>query len=155
MVFKRNTCTQQQLTRAGFGLVAAEFGIHRFQVGCAHVVVVGGFGVGIQGIPFCHRGPHFLVAHHDHIQHAVFFKRKLILAQLAQAHIGLDDHSAAAGLQVAPQNFHESGFAAAVCANQTIAVAIAKFGIDVFKKQLGAELHGDIGCGEHKYWKIQ
>ena len=74
------------------------------------------------------------------------FKRKLVLAQLADALIGVHRHIAGAGHQIATQNFHKSGFAAAVGANQAVAIAVAELDGNVFKQGLSPELHGDIRC---------
>jgi hypothetical protein len=49
----------------------------------------------------------------------------------------------------AGEDFHERGLAAAVGADQAIAVAVAELDRDVFEQRLGAELHGDVVADEH------
>src|SRR3546814_11129691 len=63
------------------------------EVGRMHVVVFGRIGIGIDGITLGHYLPHFLVAHHDHIQYPSIFVGKLILAQLTQADPGFQRRS--------------------------------------------------------------
>ena len=89
------------------------------------------------------------MAHHHDVEHAHFFKRELVLAQLAQALVRVEHHVAGARLEIAAQDFHEGGFAAAVGADQAVAVAVAEFDGNVFKQRLGAELHRDVSGGKH------
>ena len=117
-----------------------------------HVVVFGGFGVGVNRVALGHRRPHFGVPHQHHVQHAHVFVGKLVLAQLAQAHAVFNRHFAAGLLQIAAQNLHEGGFARTVCADKAVAVAFAEFDGDVFKQRLRAELHGDVVGGNHGYF---
>jgi len=86
------------------------------------------------------------VAHHDHIQHAHFFIGELVLAQFTQALVHVQADVAARRLQVAAQDLHEGGFAAAIGADQAVAIAIAELDGNVLEQRLGAELHGDV-CG--------
>ena len=72
---------------------------------------------------------------------------KLVLAQFAHALVGIEHDVAGGRLQIAAEDFHEGGLAAAVGADQAVAVAIAEFDGNVFEQRLGAELHGNIGCG--------
>ncbi len=43
------------------------------------------FGVGIDAVALAHRFPHFGVALHHHVEHALVLIAELVLAQLAQA----------------------------------------------------------------------
>ncbi len=43
-----------------------------------------------------------------------------------------------------------SAFAAAIGADQPIAIAATKFDGDVFKQRFGTKLHGDIGGYKHR-----
>ena len=83
--------------------------------------------------------------HDDGVQHRVLFKGKLVLAQLAEAVVRAEHHLPAAGRKLTAEDLHEGGFAAAIGADQAIAVAVAEFHGDVFKQRLGTELHGDVG----------
>ena len=62
-----------------------------------------------------------------------------------QGHIARD----AKELQLAAEDLHEGGFAAAVGTDQAVAVAVAEFDGHVFEQRLGAKLHGDVGGGDH------
>jgi hypothetical protein len=73
-------------------------------------------------------------ADHHHIQHAHILKCELILAQLAEALIFVDHHRAGRRLQIAAENFHKGGFAATVCADQALTVAVVEFDGYVFKQ---------------------
>jgi hypothetical protein len=94
-------------------------------------------------------GPHLGVAHHHHVQHAHVFVGELVLAQLAEALVHVQHHVAGRRFEVAAEDFHEGGLAAAVGADQAIAVAVTEFDGDIFKQRLGAELHRDVGSAEH------
>jgi hypothetical protein len=62
---------------------------------------------------------------------------------------GFDRHRPRARLQLPAQNLHESGLAAAVSADQALAIPAAELHGDVGEKGLGAELHGDVGGDDH------
>ena len=141
-----DTGAQQQFARARFGRVAVVFGNLAFQLGRLHVVVVRRFRVRVNRVALLDGGPHFRVAHHDDVEDAHVFKRKLVLAQLAQALVGIEHDVAARRVQVAAQDLHERRLAAAVRADQAIAVAVAEFDGDILKQWLGAKLHRNI-CG--------
>ncbi len=137
---------QQQLAGAGLGGVTVVFGVLGLQLGGLHVVFVGRFRVGVDGVALLRRAPHLGVAHHHHVQHAHVFIGELVLAQLAQAHARLQHDVARRRLEVAAQDLHEGGLAATVRADQAVAVALAELDRDILEQRLGAELHGDV-CG--------
>ena len=145
-----NAHAEQQFPGARFGGVTVVFGKFRLQIGGAHVVFFAGIGVGIDRIAFRHRLPHLGMAHHHHVQHAHVLKGELILAQLAETLVLVQHDLPEARLQIAAENFHESGFAATVRTDQAVTVAVAEFDGDVFKQGLGPELHGDVGGGKHE-----
>ena len=145
----RDAHAEQQFPGARLGGVTVVFGELRLQIGGAHVVFLAGIRVGIDRIALRHRRPHLGVAHHHHIQHAHVLKGELVLAQLAETLVLVDHHVAGSRLQVAAEDLHEGGFAAAVRADQPVTIAVAEFDGDVFKQGLGPELHGDIGGGKH------
>jgi hypothetical protein len=87
---------------------------------------------------------------HHHIEDALILVAELILIQLAEAHPGLQHHIAGARVEIAAQDLHERGFAAAVSADQAVSVAVREFYGDLLEQRLGAELHGNIGSGEHE-----
>jgi hypothetical protein len=140
---------KQQLARARLGCVAAVFGEFRFELGGVHVVVVGGVGVRVNGVALGHCSPHLSVTHHHDVEHTHVFVRELVLAQLAQADIRFEHHVARTRFEIAAQNLHKGGFAAAIRANQAVAVAAAEFDRDVLEEGLRPKLHGDIGGRQH------
>ena len=142
-----NTHPQQQLAGARLGSVAIEFSEARLQFSRVHIVSFGRVGVGVNGVFFMHHLPHFVVTHHHHIDHALVFIRELILAQPCHAFVRVERDVAAARFKHPGQNFHESGFAAAVGADQAIAVAVAEFDGNVFEQGLSPVMDGDIGSG--------
>lgn len=86
---------------------------------------------------------------HDHgVDHAEGLVGELVLAQFTQAGVLLEHHLASGRLQVTAKDLHEGRFAAAIGADQAVAVAVVEFDRDVFEERLGAELHGDISGGD-------
>ena len=85
------------------------------------------------------------MAHQDRVDHRVLLISKLILVQPAQAFVGRNGDIAGGRYQAAIQNFHKRRFAAAIGADQAVAIAIAEFDRDIFEQGLGSKLHGDIG----------
>ena len=124
---RRYTYTREQFSGARFGSVAVVFGKFRLEIGCFHVIVVGRIRVRVNRIALTHRCPHFGMAHHHHIQHTHLFKSELILTQLAQTLISIEHHVAGGWLKITTKDFHEGGLAAAVGADQAVAIAIAEF----------------------------
>ena len=62
---------------------------------------------------------------------------------------GLQHDIAGALLELAAEHLHERGFAAAVGADQAVAIAVGELDGDLFEERLGAELDGDVGGGKH------
>jgi len=149
MLLDRNAHAEQQGAGARFGGVAVVLGHFAFQFGRAHVIVFGRLGIGVDRVALMDRIPQLAVALQHHINHALVFIAKLILLELTQAHAGVEADIAGGGFEIAAQNFHESGFAAAVGANQTVAVAIAKLNRNLFKQRFRAKLHRDTGSTDH------
>ena len=136
-------------TGARFRIIAAVLGELRFELGGAHVVIVGGLGIRIDRVALLHRAPHLDMTLHHHVEHALVLVAELVLVQLAQAQAGLQHDLAGTRLELAAEDFHERRLAAAVGADQAIAIAIGELDGDVFEQRLGAELNGDVGGGEH------
>jgi hypothetical protein len=66
------------------------------------------------------------VAHDHGVEHPVVFEGELVLAQLAEALARLHRDVSRRRLQVAAQNLHQRRFAAAVGADQTVAIAVRR-----------------------------
>jgi hypothetical protein len=92
--------------------------------------------------------PQLFVTHDHGVDHGEFFVGELVLAQFTQAYVRLEHDLAAGRLEVAAEDFHEGRLAATVGADQTVAVAAVEFDRNVFEQRLGAELHGDVSCGD-------
>ena len=147
MLLARDARAQQQFTGARFGGVAVELGELRFESGRVHVVVIGCFRVRVDRVALGHRCPHLGVAHHHDVEHAHVLEGELVLAELAQTLAGVEHDVAARRLQIAAEDLHERGLAAAVRADQAVAIALTELDGNVFEERLGAELHGDVGGG--------
>ena len=68
------------------------------------------------------------------------------LAQLAEPNEGFEHYLSGGRFEFSAQNFHQGGFAAAVCADQAVAIAVVEFDRNVFKKGFGPELYSEV-CG--------
>ncbi len=151
VLFQRNTQAHQQFTGARLGGVAVHFGELGFQLGHSHAVFFTHFRQRVNTVALGLHFPQFFVAHDHGVDHGELLVRELILTQLTQAHIRLKHHLAAGRLQIVTQNLHKGRLAAAVRADQAVAVAAGKLDGNVFEQRLGAELHGDI-CGRDHGW---
>jgi hypothetical protein len=106
------------MRRTRLGVVAAVLGELALELRRAHVVVVGGFRVGVDAIALGHRLPHLDVALHHDVEHALVLVAELVLVQLAEPHARLQHHLAGALLELAAQDLHQRGLAAAVRADR-------------------------------------
>jgi hypothetical protein len=70
----RDADAEQQFAGARFGRVAAILGESGFEVGGVHIVFLACLRVGVDGVLFEHAGPHLLVTHHHHVDHALSSK---------------------------------------------------------------------------------
>ncbi|MCY1294643.1 hypothetical protein D9M69_417370 [compost metagenome] len=149
MLAQRDAQAKQQLTGAGFGRVAVHLGELGLQLGHGHAVFLAHFQQRVDAITLGLDPPQLLVTHDHGVDHGEVFVGELVLAQLSEAHVGLQHHLAAGRLQITAEDLHESRLAAAIGADQAVAVAVAEFDGNVLEQRLGAELHGDIGGGDH------
>ncbi len=147
VLFDRDTHAQQQFAGTRLGGVAVVFGKLHLQVRHLHAVLFAHLRQRIDAIALGLHLPQLFMAHDHGIEDRVFLKAELILAQLAEALVGVEADIAGARFQVAAEDLHQRRLAAAVGADKPVAVAVAELDGDVFKKRLGAELHGDIGGG--------
>jgi hypothetical protein len=93
--------------------------------------------------------PHLDVALHNDVEHAFVFVGELVLVELAEPQPRLQHDLARALLQLAAEDLHEGGLAAAVGADQAVTVAVGELYRHLLEEWFGAELDGDVGCGEH------
>jgi hypothetical protein len=129
----RHAEAEQQLARARLRGVAAVLGVFRFELRRTQELVFARLRVGVDFVAAAHRGPHLGVAHQHHVEHPLLLVGELVLAQLAQALVGIDRHRACGRLEVAAEDLHEGGLAAAVRADQAIAVPAAELDVDVLE----------------------
>ncbi len=148
VLLQRDAQAEQQLAGAGLGGVAVELGELDFQLGHRHAICLAHFRQGVDAVAFGLHRPEFLVAHDHRIDDAEVLVGELVLAQLAQAHVGFQHDLAGARLQVVAEDLHEGRLAATVGADQAVAVAVAELDGNVLEQRLGAELHGDIRGGD-------
>jgi hypothetical protein len=140
---------QQQLAGARLGVVAAHFAEFGFEFGGVQVIFLGRLRVHVDGVLFLHHPPHLGVALQHHVEHALVLVAELVLAQPRHALAGVERDIARSRLQFAGEDFHEGGFAAAVGADQAVAVAVAELDVDVLEQGFGGKLQGDAGSGKH------
>lgn len=89
-----------------------------------------------------HRFPKALVTHDHGVNDAEGVERELVLAQ--DAELLRADDAAFLRFLLAREQFHERGFARAVGAGETVALAGRERGVHIFKEDLCAEAHGNI-----------
>ena len=149
VLFGGDADAEQQLAGARLGVVAAHLAEPRFEFGGVQVVFFGSLRVHVDGVLLLHHAPHLDVPLHHHIEHPLIFVGKLVLPQPGHALAGVERDVAGSRLQLAGEDFHEGGFAAAVGADQAVAVAVAELDVDVLEQGFGGKLQGDAGSGEH------
>ncbi len=147
VLFQGNIQAQQQFASAGIGGIAVHLGELHFQVRHGHAVFLAHFSERVDTITLGFYTPELFVAHNDRINHRAVLVGKLVLAQLTQPLILVHHDLAGRRFQVAAKDFHERGLAAAIGADQTVAVAIAEFDGHIFEKGFGPELHGNVRGG--------
>src|SRR3569832_1687117 len=134
---------------ARIGIVTAHLAEPGLQFGGVQVVLLARLRVHINGVLFLHHPPHLGVALHHHVEYALVLVAELVLTQPGHAFARIERDVAGGWFQFASQDLHEGRLAAAVGADQAIAVAIAELDVDVLEQWLGGELQGDAGSGEH------
>ena len=127
MLLDTDTQAQQQLAGTGFGGVTVHFSELGFEFGYGHAVFFSHFRQRINAIALGLDLPQLFVTHDHGIDHGEFFVGELVLAQFTQTHVRLQHDLAAGRLKVITEDFHESGLAATVGTDQTVAVTCAKF----------------------------
>ncbi len=150
MLFHRDAEPEQQFPGARFRGVAVEFGEPYLQLGNRHAFFLAHRGESVDALALGPDLPQLLVSHDHHIDDALVFMSELVLAQLAQTHVDRAHHVAGARFEIAAEDLHEGGFAAAVGADQAIAVAVAEFHRHVFKQGPGPELDGEVAGSDHE-----
>ena len=129
------------------GGVAIFFADDAFKFAELHTIFVGHVGFLVDRIAFLHGGPEALVAHDDGVDGGEGVEGILILAENADL-AGTDD-GAFLRLDFAAEQLHESGFAGAVGAGESIALAGGEGGGDFVEQNFGAVAHGNITDGKH------
>ena len=133
----------------GFRLPAAHLGVLALQLGGADAVLVGEIFFGVQGVLFL---PHLVqpfVAHDHGVQHRIFVKGEVVLAQHRHPHIFGHGHRPGGRLQLPLQNAEEGGFARAVGADDAVAVAGGELQVHVLEQGLLVEGHAQVRNDDH------
>ena len=89
------------------------------------------------------------ISHDDGIQHRELVIQALVLLEHRHAALGIQDHTAACGLQLAGEDLDKCGFAGAVGADDAVAVARGELQVDARKQHARPELHGQIVDSQH------
>jgi hypothetical protein len=105
--------------------------------------------IGVDDVALFHGVPHLDMALHHDVQHALVFVGELVLVELAEPQARLQHDFAGALLQLAAENLHEGGLAAAVGPDQAITVAVGELHRHLLEQRFGAELDGDVRGGKH------
>ncbi len=150
VLFQRNAQAEQQLAGAGFGGVAVHLGELALQLGDLHPVFFTHLGQRVDAVALGLDLPQALMTHDHRVDDGELLVGELILAQLAEAHVGFEHDLASAGLQIVAEDLHEGRLATAVGADQAVAVAVVELDGNILEQRLGAELHGDIGGGDQR-----
>ena len=100
VLIDRDTDALQELACPRFRRISVHFREFALKMGDEKAFFVTHFGQRVDAITFLHHGPEFLVAHHHHIQYAIFLVRELVLRKLPDSSIGLDRNVAISGLQL-------------------------------------------------------
>ena len=148
VLVQRDAQPQQQLAGAGLGGIAVELGEAHLQVGHGHAVLLAHLGQRVDALALGRDLPELMVAHDHGVDDPLVLEGELVLAQLAEPGARLDHHLPGGRFQVPAEDLHEGGLAAAVGADQPVAVTIAELDGDILEQRPGAELHGDIGGGD-------
>ncbi len=134
----------------GFGSVSVLFADDSFEFAETHAVLVGEFVVrfGVEGFAFLQRFPKPRVAHDDGVDHAIFVKRELVLAQNAEFFRPRD--VTFGRFELAREDFHERGLAGAIRAGNGVAASGEKSTGNVLEQYSSAEPHSDVVNGEQR-----
>ncbi len=133
MVFGSDANAVQQHGGIGFRLPAVHLGKFGLQLAGTDTVLVGEILLGVDGVFFLHDLVQAFVAHDNGIHYHIIVVFKVILFQHGETLAGGDDNVALCGLQLAGKNFQKGGFSGSVCSDQTVAVALGKFNVDILK----------------------
>ena len=141
--------TVEQGLRVGFRFPAVHFGKFRLQLAGPDAVLIGKILFGVEGVLFLHDLIQTAVALDDRIQYDLTVVFIVVLLQERQPLSGGHGHSTVGGIQLAGQDLEEGGFARAVGADNTVAVAFRKFNGNVFKKRLLTQSQCNAVCLNH------
>ena len=124
------------------GGVAILFADDAFEFAELHAIFVGQIMFFVDGIALLHGGPEAFVAHDDGVDGGVGVEGVLVLAEDAEF-AGPDD-GAFLRIDLAAEQLHESGFARAVGAGESVAFAGGERGGDFVEQNFSAVAHGNI-----------
>ncbi len=130
----RHAQSLQDAPRVGFRLPAAELGELLLQLRRAQTVLVGEVGLVVDGLALPAAVVEALVAEDHGVEHAVVVIEALILLENRHAPLRRELYRAGSRLQLAGEDLDEGGFAGAIGADDTVAVAAGELQIHLGKQ---------------------
>ena len=142
-----DTETVEERLRIGLRLVTAHVGVLGLELGCPDAVLIGEVRLCVEGILFLSDLIEVGVALNDRVEDGLVVVFFLILFEETQSLSRGDGNRAARGLELARENLQERGLAGAVGTDDSVAVTLREFDVDVFKQSLFPDAIGYvIGC---------
>ena len=140
-----------QAAKAGLvlGGVSAHLCKLVLEFGHLDAVFVGEVFLGVELVALLHHFPHGGVAHEHRVEHGVFVKLEVVLAQHGEAFARAHLHGALVRFEFARDGFQQRGLAGAVGTDDAVDVAAVELEVDVLVQYALAELYGQVGKGYH------
>ena len=142
--------TLQQASRFGICIPAVQLCKFCFQLSGAVAVFLGKRILGIQRIFFLHDFIQAFVALNNRVYNRTVIKGKMILTQNRHAQLRIQLHRTGRRLQIAGQHAQEGGLTRTVRADDTIAVALGKFQIDIREQILSVKVNAQMINAKHE-----
>ena len=142
--------TLQQASRFGICIPAVQLCKFCFQLCSAVAVFLGKWILGIQRIFFLHDFIQALVALNNRVYNRAVIKGKMILTQNRHAQLRIQLHRTGRRLQIAGQHAQEGGLTRTVRADDTIAVALGKFQIDIREQIFSVKVNAQMINAKHE-----
>ena len=134
----------------GLGLPAAQLCVLGLQLAGQQALLVGHLLLGVQGFLLLGDLVQPGVAHNNRIHDVVSVVGVLVLLEHRHAGVGQDGHRSGGGLQLTGEDLQEGGFARAVGADDSVAVAAVKLQVHMGKQRLSAVIQGQVRNSDHE-----
>ena len=119
---------QQDFTGTALGSVTVHLGKLDFELSDFHTIRLTHLCQAVNTVTFALHGPKLSITHDHSINHTVFLKGKLVLAQSTNLITGSNRDIARGWHQGATEDFHECRLATAIGTNQAVLIAVAELG---------------------------